>query len=125
MEKSLKDIKENFLPEISKKSAHFPGLLVINMTFGFVIIFHFILFLMIFIHMIYWQVSEVTPAVNILVPFAVIYIFQKLTMNIFGKQLLVLKPKSECARTCDDTYPCLIYLYFFYGRIKKKRFELI
>ena len=125
MKKNSKHKKEKNLPEISKKSAHFPGLLIINMTFGFVIIFHFILFLMIFIHMIYWQVSEVTPAVNILVPFAVIYIFQKLTMNIFGKQLLVLKPKSECARTCDDTYPCLIYLYFFYGRIKKKRFELI
>ena len=107
----------NFNPNaIAAKSVHYSGFLVGYMAWGFVICFHLILFVTLFIRVIALQMRYVEVILAITVPVLVFYLLKMVGTSSAGKFLFISDTDTKLNLKNRKTYAIFIYFNFFAGK---------
>ena len=105
-------------------SAHYSGLLIGYMAWGFVICFHLLLVIFIIIRVLYLQTLHIVLALNFVVPVLVLYGLKWVIVHAIEK---VLFSQNKTTKSKKDEPPCYnpviyaiyVYVIFFAGKIRR------
>jgi hypothetical protein len=111
---SAANLKSN---TIVSKSVFYFGFLVGHMACGFIILFHFIFFILIAIRILSLQIPYFQLILAVTVPILVVYLLIMTITLLFGKSLLIQTMKGEFNSINRKTYAIFVYFSFFIGKI--------